>query len=133
MSNIVKAIRSLPKFSGYKKTSNVEISKAEIQLCLPFADEYKEYLAEFGEASAKGLELTGIIDADYINVVTATKEKWDMYPQIPHNLYVVEDTNIDGIIIWQDATGAIYKSTPNTDAVIIAYSLTEYITSKRKN
>ena len=130
MSNIIEIIRSLPKFSGYKKPSSIEISDAEIQLCLRFADEYKEYLAEFGEASAKGIELTGIIDADYINVVRATKEKWALYPQIPHNMYVIEDATIDGIIIWQDGEGIIYQSTPRTDAAKIADSLTEYLTER---
>ncbi len=127
MANIIEIIRSLPKMAGYKPASPTEISDAEIQLCLIFAEEYKTYLAEFGEVSARGLELTGIIDAAYINVVTVTKEKWDMYPQVSRKLYVVEDTTVDGIVIWQDADGYIYKTTPNSEPVKISESLADYL------
>jgi hypothetical protein len=113
---------------GYKPASQIEISDAEIQLCLFFADEYKTYLAEFGEVSAYGLELTGIIDTDYLNVVSATKEKKVMYPKVPRNFYVIEDTTIDGIVIWQDTNGYIYKTTPNREPVKIADSLAAYLT-----
>ncbi len=127
MSNIIEVIRSLPKMEGYKPASQIEISDAEIQLCVHFADEYKTYLAEFGEVSARGVELTGIIDAAYINVVLATKEKWSMYPQVPRNLYVVEDTTIEGVVIWQDSNGYIYKTTPNSEPAKIAESLADYL------
>lgn len=127
MSGIIETIRSLPKMSGYKPASEVEITDAEIQLRLRFADEYRLYLSEFGEVSAHGLELTGIIDADYLHVVTATKEKWRMHPRVPRNLYVVEDTAIDGIVIWQDEKGTIYKTSPHSEPVPIAASLEEFL------
>jgi len=131
MANIIETIRLLPKMQGYKPANKIEISDAEIQLCVRFADEYKIYLSEFGEVSARGIELTGIIDADYINVVSATKEKWSMYPQVPHSLYVIEDTTIDGIVIWQDTKGFIYKTTPNSEPIKIANSLEDYLKSVR--
>lgn len=130
MSNIIEIIKTLPKMSGYKPASKIEISNAEIQLCLNFAEEYKIYLAEFGEASAKGMELTGIISAEYINVVSATKEKWKLYPQVEHNLYVIEDTLVDGIVIWQDSSGTVYQTTPNSEPVKIAESLVQYLEKK---
>lgn len=132
MQKIIEIINSLPKMEGYKTASEIEISDAEIQLCLHFAEEYKTYLAEFGEVSARGLELTGIIDADYINVISATKEKWGMYPKVPKNLYVVEDTTIDGVVIWQDSNGYIYKTTPNSEPVKIADSLADYLMNRYK-
>jgi hypothetical protein len=132
MSNIISTIKALPKMSGYKAATNIEISDAEIRLCLRFADEYKTYLAEFGEASARGIELTGIIDAEYLNVVSATKEKWQIYTQVPHNFYVIEDPGIDGIVVWQDSNGTVYKTTPNTKPVRIADSLDEYLKNRRK-
>lgn len=127
MSNIIEIIKTLPKMSGYTPASKIEISNAEIQLCLNFAEEYKIYLAEFGEASAKGIELTGIINAEYINVVSATKEKWKLYPQVEHNLYVIEDTLVDGIVIWQDSSGTVYQTTPNSEPVKIAESMAQYL------
>lgn len=133
MSKIIEVIKSLPKMSSYNPADKIEISNAEIQLCLKFAEEYKIYLAEFGEVSARGIELTGIIDANYINVVSATKEKWKLYPQVGHHLYVIEDTLIDGIIIWQDSDGFIYKTTPNTNPVKIFESLVDYLLYLQKN
>ena len=132
MSNIIETIRSLPEMEGYKPASQQIITDAELQLRLRFASDYKTYLSEFGEVSARGMELTGIIEADYINVVTVTKEKWAMCPQVSHNLYVVEDTHIDGIIIWQDENGAIYQSFPNNQPKQIANSLVEFIENRSK-
>ena len=114
----------------YKPASEIDISDAEIQLCLRFSDEYKLYLKEFGEVSARGMELTGIIDADYINVVSSTKEKRNMYPQVPPSFYVVEDTTVDGVIIWQDEKGYIYRTTPNSEPLKIADSLAMYLTKR---
>lgn len=127
MSTIIETINSLPKMSGYKPASKTAISEAEIQLCLNFADEYKIYLAEFGEVSARGIELTGIIEADYINVVSATKEMWRLNPQVPHNLYLLIDAGMDGIAIWQDSSGAVFQTTPNREPVKIAESLEQYL------
>ena len=128
MINIVDTIRSLPNMKGYNPASQSEIEYAENQLELNFAEEYKTYLAEFGEISAKGIELTGIIDAAYINVILKTKEKWEMNPGVPKNLYVVEDAAVDGIVIWQDADGTIYQTKPNGEPVKIADSLVGYLT-----
>lgn len=130
MSDIIKIIRSLDKMRCYKPANKEDIENAELELCVHFADEYKEYLAEFGEISAYGVELTGLIDAEYINVVSATKEKREMYHQVPNSLYVIEDPAIDGIVIWQDTNGHIYKTTPNSDPVKICDSLAEYLTKK---
>lgn len=127
MSKIIEVIKSLPKMFSCTPASEIQISDAEIQLCLKFAEEYKSYLAEFGEVSAKGVELTGIISADYLNVVLATKEKWELYPQVEHNLYVVEDTLVDGIVIWQDSNGSIYKTMPNIKPIKIFESLADYL------
>lgn len=130
MSDIIKVIRSLDKLRSCKPANKVDIDNAELELCVRFADEYREYLAEFGAISARGVELTGLIDAEYLNVVSATKEKRKMYSQVPNALYVIEDTTIDGIVIWQDSNGHIYKTTPNGSLVKIFDSLAEYLTKK---
>lgn len=132
MSKIIEVIKELPKLARVGRTSSVEIRDAELQLRLIFADEYKEYLAEFGAISAKGIELTGIIGVEYCNVVFATKQAWELNPQIPHTMYVVENTYIDGIIIWQDTNGLIYQSYPSSEAKQIATSLTDYISIRMK-
>ena len=47
-------------------------------------------------------------------------------------MYVIENTCIDGIIIWQDANGIIYKSRPNLEPEKIADSLVDYIKKSMK-
>ncbi|MDR1208990.1 MAG: SMI1/KNR4 family protein [Clostridiales bacterium] len=97
-----------------KPVSEAEISQVESQLSLKFAADYREYLAEFGVAAADGHEFTGIVASERLNVVNATKSEWKLNPQIPHTLYAVENAGIDGIIIWQDESGQVYQTVPNT-------------------
>lgn len=130
MKNIIEVMRSLPQMESCAPVSEAEIKKAEKELGLSFSDEYKVYVKTFGEVSANGIELTGIIDVAYLNVATSTKEKWQFNPMVPHDLYVVEDTCIDGIIIWQNQKGEIYKSSPNEKPSKIATSLAEYLSNK---
>jgi len=130
MSEVVEVIQSLPKYRRVKKTSDAEIKDAEISLRLAFSNEYKDYLREFGAVALHGMELTGIISVAYRNVVMVTKEEWDLNPKVPHNMYVIENTCIDGVIIWQDTTGRVYRTDPNSAPVKIADSLQEYIENR---
>lgn len=130
MSEIVNVVKALPKLACVGKTADSVISDAERQLQLSFAAEYKEYLAEFGAISAKRIELTGIIGVEYCNVVYATRQAWELNPRVPHSMYVVENTYVDGIIIWQDVSGTIYQSTPSTEPKQIAVSMADYIVNR---
>jgi hypothetical protein len=130
MSDIVKTIQSLPNLLPLKPASGKDITDAEIQLRISFADEYKEYLRSFGAIIADGIELTGITKADYRNVVAITKQEWELNSSVTHSMYVIENTGIDGIIIWQDANGTIYQSSPNAQPREIAKSLCEYILNR---
>lgn len=132
MKNIVEIIKSLPNLLPLKPATETQITDAELQLRVGFAEEYKAYLAAFGAILADGIELTGIAKAEHRNVVFVTKKEREINPKIPNALYVIEDTHVDGIIIWQDTTGKIYKSLPNTEPQIIAASLKDYI-SKRSS
>ena len=132
MNNIIEMIKSLPKLEKVGKVSDAEIKDAEIQLHLSFANEYRDYLAEFGSISSKDMELTGIIGVEYCNVVSATKQEWNLNPRVPHTMYVIENTCVDGIIIWQDTAGIVYQTTPDTEPTKIASSLCEYITNRVK-
>ena len=132
MSDIINIIKSLPQLSYVDGASKSSISNAETQLCLTFSSEYRKYLAEFGSIAAKGIELTGLINADYCNVVFITKQEWELNNNIPHTMYVVENTCVDGIIVWQDSKGYIYKSAPNSTPKKIAKSLSDYILKRIK-
>ena len=132
MKKIITLINSLPDMLPLTPASGTQITDAELQLRVSFADEYKDYLSAFGAIIADGIELTGIAKSEYRNVVELTKKEWELNPRVPHTRYVVENTCIDGIIIWQDTNGTVYQTSPNTDPKKIAQSLEEYILNRTK-
>ena len=132
MSKIIETVKGLPNYSRVGKTSDAMINDSELLLGLKFANEYREYLAEFGAVSGVGIELTGIISVDYRHVVSATKQEWEFNLKVPRTMYVVENVYFDDIIIWQDADGSIYRTMPNAEPKQIASSLSEYILGRVK-
>ena len=112
-----------------KRCSLIKIEKAEQALGLEFSDEFKEYLMSFSVAMFNGHEFTGISKNDRINVVSATKNEWNNSPMVMHDLYVIEQLNIDGIVIWQDNRGNVYQSSFNTKPEKIFDSLLDYLES----
>ena len=83
-------------------------------------------MQKYGVASFFGHELTGICTAARLNVVDVTIEERQYNQEAPQQLYVVEETNFDDVVVWQDATGAVYKTTPGEKAEKVAASLAEY-------
>ena len=130
MKSIVETIQSLPNMISFKPATNREIMNAEIELRVSFAEEYKSYLLAFGAIVATGIELTGIAKAKHRDVILVTKQEWDMNVNVPHTMYVIENTGIDGIIIWQSSEGKIYRTTTGSQPVQIAESMNEYITGR---
>ena len=126
MSEFVDKISKMKSFRSRKPASMEQIENAEDELGVSFANEYKQYLLAYGAASIFGHEFTGISSSSRISVVDVTLEERE-FNDINDDLYVVEQTNIDGIVIWQDSKGNIYKSQPGSDAQKICYSLAEYI------
>lgn len=131
MSNIIETINSIENLLALKPASEKDVENIEIELALPLAEEYKEYLLEFGAIMADDIELTGFAKSKNRDVVQVTKREWAANNRIKHNLYVVESLGIEGIIIWQDSSGKVYESRPNHGATKIADSLTEYLVSKK--
>ncbi len=130
MSKIVELINSLPDMLPLKPATEVQITDAELQLRVRFADEYKEYLATFGAIMADGIELTGIAKSEHRNVVSLTKKERELNPKVPNTMYVIENTCVDGIMIWQDTEGVVYQTMPTSTPKKIASSLREYILNR---
>lgn len=130
MSKIVDTINKLPDLLPLKPATDIDVKDAEIQLRVNFADEYKEYLLAFGAIMADGIELTGIAKSAHRNVVNQTKQERELNSKIPNTMYVIENTGVDGIIIWQDNTGSIYQSSPNAEPKKVADSLAEYLNKR---
>lgn len=127
MKDIIKTIQSIPNMLSLKAATTAEITNAEIELRIRFSDEYKKYLLAFGAIIADGIELTGIANSKHRDVVSVTKQEWNLNNNVPHTMYVIENAAISSIIIWQSSEGKIFKTTPNSKPTVIAESLYEYL------
>lgn len=128
MADVIEIFRGMPDFIGSTGRSEEEILHAERALGISFAKDYREYLEKIGLACFDGHELTGLTNTMRLDVVSVTNEKREQFGDCVSSWYVVEDTNIFGIVIWQDSDGVVYETAPNTKTKIIAKSLLEYIT-----
>lgn len=127
MKEQIQAMKQLTWFTALKGAQEEQIATAEKELSLCFADDYRGYLQEYGLASANGHELTGICPSDRLNVVTVTKAARGQPHAAQSGWYVIEQANIDGIMIWQDAEGKVYQTQPGAQPVRITESLLEYL------
>lgn len=125
--SISDVIKALPDLLPLKPATDLQITDAELQLRVRFADEYKIYVKEFGAVIADGIELTGIAKSEHHNVISTTKRERGLNCNVPNTMYVIEHTCVDGIIIWQDTNGYIYQTQPDSNPKKIASSLVEYI------
>ena len=102
------------------------IEAAEGALGVSFSQEYRAYLERYGIAAVNGHELTGICKSDRTNVVSVTQGA-KLVCSAEDDWYVIEQTNIDGVVIWQASDGVVYQTVPNTKAKKLCESLAEYI------
>ena len=127
MTNIVNKLCALPAFCSLTGVSADQIADAEKALALRFADDYREYLLAFGIASSDGHELTGICNSKRLNVVEVTLSEKSITHGIPQDWYVLEETIIDGIVIWQNSIGEIFQTQPGREAIKLAESICGYL------
>lgn len=127
MKDIIQIISNLEDMRFIKPASMEQIIKAEKELGVNFADEYTKYVKTYGVISTKGIELTGVTNYKRLSVVSITKRERNMNPNIPANMYVIENVAIDGIVALQDETGKVYTITPNGTPKLSYNSLSEYI------
>ena len=129
MSAIIEEFYKKSHLYVEKGASIETIQKAENLLNLKFADEYIEYLLQFGAVSCGGHELTGFSEEDSLDVVKVTRKNIEKNINVKEPLYVVEETHIDGIVIWQSPAGAIFKTEYKEAPEKIFDSLTEYVST----
>ena len=106
--------------------SESDIKDAENKLGVKFSDDFSEIIKEFGAYSCLGHELTGICKSKRLNVVDVTLSERENNPNAS-NLYVIELTNVDSIVIWQSTDGKIYRTKETSKPVLIKESLIEYL------
>lgn len=127
MERIVSIIEQLPEMAHSKVASSEEIVCAEQKLNLKFAEEYKQYLLNFGMAWSDIIALSGIIDDEEYSVVELTQKIKPYHLNVPEDFYVIEDVGVDGLVIWQNATGTVFQSIPNHAPVKIFDSLADFL------
>lgn len=127
MRDIIQEIQAFPDYIGAAGCDIKAIETAEKKLKLRFAEDYRRYLQIIGLAMFNGHEMTGISTSSRLNVVNVTEREREKNSVVPANLYVVEETNIDGIVVWQDEGGQIYFSQPNCVPEKKHDSLAEYL------
>jgi len=128
MSSIKEVLEAKVELLKGEGASEEAIAAAEKKLNLSFSSEYREYLRTYGIAAFDGHELTGIVDKDpRVDVVAVTITEKAKNKEIPADFYVIEETDVEEIIIWQAGNGKIYSSSPNSAVKIICDSLYEYL------
>lgn len=123
----LEMIRENNLYKNAQPVSSEEIAAAEKELGLSFASDYRTFLSNIGACICLGHEIKGVTDNANLDVISATKEMRERFELVPHSWYVVEDTHIDGIIIFQDKSGNVYQMAPGTSACKIAYNLESYL------
>ena len=126
MSDLCDLLESKAGFDYSIPASEEAIKQAETALHLQFAEDYKEYLRNYGSASFDGRELTGIGPNKWQDVVESTK-RTRLANNVPPDYYVIERLGIDGIIIWQNQSGTVLSTAPYEEPKPIARSLIEYL------
>jgi hypothetical protein len=128
MSDIISVIAGLENLVSLKGVSIDAIKTSEEALGLSFAADYAEYLKKYGLISAKHLELTGIVASKRLNVLDVTLSARARH--IPLDMYVIEDTGIEGILILQNSGGNVFEF-QNNRIKKICDSLAGYIQKRR--
>ena len=127
MTHNFDLLKVAPNFRALGSVDCNAVDNSELQLSVIFANEYRDYLIEFGVVSVNGHELTGICKSERLHVVDVTTVEKGKNPTVDKSWYVVERTNIDGIVVWQTPNGEIFQTSPTTHPIKIADSLVDYL------
>lgn len=128
MSNgIIETIKKIGVYTKTKPASESDVLRVEKELGIKLADEYKEYVMEYGAIRICGLELTGVTRGQVRDVAVVTKTEKEYNKNISDDMYVVEELGIDSILILQDSEGMIYINSPIHKTKKIFGSLSEYL------
>jgi hypothetical protein len=127
MTDIVSTIENLKNKVSTGPVSAVEVSAAEKKLALTFAKDYTAYLQKYGVVSAYHVAITGITSAKRLNVVDVTLVARQKHT-ISSDMYVVDDTGIEGILVLQNREGDIFELQNNKTKKIYD-NLSDYLLS----
>jgi hypothetical protein len=126
MSDIISTINKLTGLASLSPAPIDLIKNSETLLGLHFANDYHIYLEKYGAISFDNKELTGIVESKRLNVVDVTKKE-RLRNTIPEDMYVVEDTGIEGILILQNSKGEIFELQNHSQIKKIYDNLSAYL------
>ena len=127
--DIIEVIQSLKNLRHLRPATKTDVLVAENALGVHFAEDFKTYALAYGVITAKGVEITGISESPRLNVADVTMKERALNSNIPENMYVIESTGAEGIVILQDETGCIYALAPNGTPKALYSSLADYLRS----
>lgn len=127
MSNIIQVIEGLEHLRSLTPATKLDVLNAEFDLGLKFADEFKEYVLKYGVISAKRVEITGVCEFPRLSVVNVTVKEREFNNNIPDDMYVIESTGFEGMVILQNSKGEIFSLVPNGMPKKIFETLADYL------
>lgn len=128
MKKFINKLKTMEGYLQLKGVSEEKVKEAEESLGLIFADEYRNYLREVGAATANGFEFTGITDSKRLNVLDVTIEARKLV-NMPNDLYVVKELGVDGIVLCQSSSGAIFQASIDKQVIKVSDSLYDLISN----
>jgi hypothetical protein len=107
MQTFAEYVRSCEDALHGPGVAEERIVAAQEALGCAFAEDYRDYLRTCGTALVNADELTGLGVAR-LDVVAATRGARLHAPSLPPDLYLVEETGMDGVAVWQNAAGTLF-------------------------
>ncbi len=127
ISDVIKNNKSVIKVFG--GVSAAEIEKAENELGVRFAHEYKEYLAEFGTVMLEKVDLFGLNSSARLDVVKNTLRVRESI-KLSSDVYCIESLGIEGYVTVQKTNGELYIVDEKGNERFFMSSLAEYVRLK---
>lgn len=133
MYDVIDFLQSKGELLTGKAVAKEDIEKIEEQLGVSFANDYKKIVSTYGFVCVDGHEITGITNAKRLNVYEVTIKERERVTCDMSEMYVIEQTHIDDIVIWQSALGEVYQTNGNHESVKIAEGIVDYFYNVRRN
>lgn len=130
MYDVIEFLQSKEELLTGKAVDEGAIERIEEQLGVSFADDYKKIVSICGFVCVDGHEITGITNAKRLNAYEVTIKERESVACDMSGMYVIEQTHIDEIVIWQSASGEVFQTNGNHGPVKIADSIINYLCNK---
>lgn len=130
MYDVIEFLQSKGELLTGKAVAKEDIEKIEEQLGVSFANDYKKIVSTYGFVCVDGYEITGITNAKRLNVYEVTIKERESVACDMSGTYVIEQTHIDDIVIWQSASGEVYQTKGNHEPIKIADGIINYLNNK---